>query len=591
MRPSRTSSPLAGLPCSASLPLGLAVAATLAPASGRGARRCPSPAAFDFVLPGGGRRRVDSADFREGAVSPTAAQRAAARSLGATTARWNAFGTPRVLLNHRGYLSAPPRARPTDVARGFVDTTPCAVQALLRRRRRARGRHRLTSPRRPRPRPGEHRRGAAQRRRAPRRHLPADLRRRLAAAQDGLLTVGVQRDGRVAYVSSSVTGDEEVSGSRSLDAVAALQEAADDVGLDLGRLTAVEADGPWSTFEVVALPRRAAGPVDGGADAHRRHPDGLGDHAALVRPRRPTSTAAGGLHQLRRRRDRRGAAARQPGRPPRRGARARPPPPRPASPSRAAPPTPAPAPPAARPVRRRRRHRPAHRRRRGDDPNGTDDDILINLYRAGHADAVASQDLLGSPEVLTYAPAGGVPAGDYFVEVCEFTPAAGSIGYVGAFGDQRGRFRRAVAAALAASSRPTRTSPTPPTPDADTRELWCWVDDGAECDEQQQNVAARLPVGRPRAEPPDLHHARQQRLHRDLGGELPVAGHHGAAAGQPGAQLRLRLEEHLVQVQLRPDRRSTTCPAAATTTTPRCPTSSSATTGCTTGATTSGSPS
>ena len=105
---------------------------------------------------------------------------------------------------------------------------------------------------------------------------------------------------------------------------------------------------------------------------------------------------------------------------------------------------------------------------------------------------MASQDLLGSPEVLTYAPAGGVPAGDYFVEVCEFAPAAGSIGYVGAFGTSEGgaggvatpRWRQF-------ESNPHFTDSA--TPDADTRELWCWVNDSAECDEQQQNLAARLP--------------------------------------------------------------------------------------------------
>ena len=142
----------------------------------------------------------------------------------------------------------------------------------------------------------------------------------LVAGNDGLLTVGVQRDGRVAYVSSSVTGDEEVSGSRSLDAVAALQEAADDAGLDLGRLTGVEADGPWTTFtssltsdlqraRLMAVPT----PTDGTRLAW--------ETTLLSSDHASDDHGPAALHQLRRRRDRPGPAARQPGRPPRRGPR------------------------------------------------------------------------------------------------------------------------------------------------------------------------------------------------------------------------------------------------------------------------------
>ncbi|MEJ7743085.1 MAG: hypothetical protein WKF73_11330 [Nocardioidaceae bacterium] len=33
---------------------------------------------------------------------------------------------------------------------------------------------------------------------------------------------------------------------------------------------------------------------------------------------------------------------------------------------------------------------------------------------------MATSDTATSPEAITYSPAGGVPAGDYTVEVCEF---------------------------------------------------------------------------------------------------------------------------------------------------------------------------
>ncbi|MGH3470109.1 MAG: M36 family metallopeptidase, partial [Thermocrispum sp.] len=125
-------------------------------------------------------------------------------------------------------------------------------------------------------------------------------------------------------------------------------------------------------------------------------------------------------------------------------------------------------------------------------PAGTDDDITINLYRGDDPNPVASQDLLTSPEVLTYQPSGGVPAGDYFVEVCPFNAGAGSIGYSGVFG--------AHDSADAEVQMPRwRVFPSNPNftdsgdPSADTRVLWCWIDDSDECDEEQRNTASRVP--------------------------------------------------------------------------------------------------
>ena len=231
--------------------VGLALVATLVPASGEEPTG-PDPASFSWSFQGEGDERVETADFREGVVAPTAAQEQAARAIGATTARWNEFGTPRVLLNHRGYLSAAAEGDADDVARAFVadhaglfklsagavDSLEVVTDSPL-----------LEGPDLVQQQQGE---------RVATDGVPHVVTFRqtfgdgptgdLVAGNDGLLTVGVQRDGRVGYVTSSVTGDEEVSGSRTLDAVAALQRAADDAGLDLGRLTGVEADGPWTTF-------------------------------------------------------------------------------------------------------------------------------------------------------------------------------------------------------------------------------------------------------------------------------------------------------------------------------------------------------
>nr|WP_246283649.1 M36 family metallopeptidase [Nocardioides perillae] len=126
-------------------------------------------------------------------------------------------------------------------------------------------------------------------------------------------------------------------------------------------------------------------------------------------------------------------------------------------------------------------------------PNGLDDDITVNLYRAGVSAPVASQDLLTSPEVLTYAPAGGVPAGDYLVEVCEFTASPGTIGYAGTVTTSEGAASTDVQLprwrVFLANPNFTDSS----APSEDTRELWCWVADAEGCDRELRNDAARLP--------------------------------------------------------------------------------------------------
>ncbi len=475
---------LVGIPAAA-----LLLAATLVPASGQ-APPAPDPETFSWSFQGEGEEEVESADFREGTVAPTSAQQSAAAALGATTTRWNQFGTPRILFNTNGYLSAPRRGKAATVARAFV----ADHAALFRLSSAGVGSLEvvtdsplLEGPALARQQQGEQVSTTGVPHVVTFRQTFGDD---LVAGNDGLLTVGVQRDGRVAWVSSSVTGDEQVSGSRSLDAAAALQKAAANAGVDLGSLTAAATEGPWATFRspvtrdlqrarLMAVPT----PTDGTRLAWETtllasdHTDEHGPAAfisfvdaetgeVLLRDNRvdhlaegldlPTAAPSGEPFT--------GSTADAGGCTP-------------------------------------ERHGPyAVEDGTGQisvaavatTPNGADDDITINLYQGGRDDAVASQDLLTSPEVLTYAPAGGVPAGDYFVEICEFAPAAGSIGYTGVFGaGEGGTGGVAMPRWRQFESNPNFTDSA--APDADTRELWCWITDSAECDEQQKNVAARLP--------------------------------------------------------------------------------------------------
>ncbi|WP_459973046.1 M36 family metallopeptidase [Nocardioides pyridinolyticus] len=472
--------------------LAVTMLATGVPANGEDPAD-PDLEGFSFAFQGEGEDRIQNLDARQGSVAPTATQVSAARALGADAVRWNRFGTPHILFNQRGYLSGPQSGTAADVARGWVDANrdlfkldADAVSAL----EVVTDAPLLDSPDLPRLRDGKPARNPDVPHVVTFRQTFGDL----DAGQDGLLTVGVQRDGRIAYVTSSVTGDDEVSGDRALSAVDALTAAAEDVHLDLGALTEVDVPGsPWTTFEsasigdlqrarLMALPTpkngvRLAWEATLLASEHTDE-DGHGHPAAyisfvdaetgkvLVRDNRvdhiangmavPAAAAPSG-EMFQGATDDAGACSTE-------------------------------------------RHGPYPVEDQGQInvatvvtmPNGLDDDVVINLYRDGTAQPVASQDLLGSPEVLTYAPAGGVPNGDYFVEVCEYTLAAGSISYAGTVGGgpaasgdvQLPRWREF-------RSNPNFTDSA--NPDEDFRELWCWVIDSDACDEEQQNTASRLP--------------------------------------------------------------------------------------------------
>jgi extracellular elastinolytic metalloproteinase len=478
--------------------LGLLMTATVLPAAGQSPAE-PDLDGVSFSFQGEDGDGLATVDAREGSVAPTAAQEAAAEALGATAARWNQFGTPKVLFNQDGYLSAPRSGDAADVARDFVldhrglfrmsEDSVAALEVVT-------DSPLLDSPDLARSRDGEQVANPDVAHVVTFRQTFGDL----DAAWDGLLTIGVQRDGRVAWVSSSVTGDDTVSGTRSLSATDALDAAASNAGLDLGTLSQVDAPGPWTTFtstasrdlqrtRLMAMPT----PTDGVRLVYETtllksdHTDqqGQGEPAAfisfvdaetgavLLRDNRVDHAAAGmgGAATV-------NAPAAAPSGGPFSGQT-----------DDAGACTPQDA-----------RHPFSVEEGNGQVtvatavtmPNGTDDDITINLYESGSDNPVASQDLLGSPEVLTWAPPGGVPAGDYLVEVCEFNSGAGSIGYAGSFsagpgsggGVQMPRWR-------VFPSNPNFTDSS--APNADTRELWCWVNDTEACEEEQMNSAARLP--------------------------------------------------------------------------------------------------
>ena len=109
----------------------------------------------------------------------------------------------------------------------------------------------------------------------------------------------------------------------------------------------------------------------------------------------------------------------------------------------------------------------------------TTNDAVINLKRDGTA--VASADTLFSPEFLVYSPPGGVPAGAYTVQVCDFTD--------GHAWDPPQSYSGQVVFSAAAAAEPYppkwKVFPgNPPlsalnaypwnNPDTDTRRVWCW---------------------------------------------------------------------------------------------------------------------
>ena len=166
-------------------------------------------------------------DARPGRLAPTAEQLARVGEL-AATARWNEFGTPKVLIRYDGALSGAREGAAVDVARSWVRDNAALFRldaARVDALEVVSDSPFYDSP-------------DLRRIRAGQAPLNTDVAHAvlfrqafgdLKAVQDGLLTVGVDRDGRIVWVSSTVTGDRELSGVQKLDAIGAYVAAAADV--------------------------------------------------------------------------------------------------------------------------------------------------------------------------------------------------------------------------------------------------------------------------------------------------------------------------------------------------------------------------
>jgi extracellular elastinolytic metalloproteinase len=205
----------------------IAVIGVLLPGTALGLSSKSSP------LAPGAQSGFEDVDARVGSVAPTADQRAIASSLGAQ-ATWNEFGTPGSLVRYGGFLATGLQAPdPVAAARKWVE----ANEALFR----------LQS--------------------ADGLEVISDARLSgsdgyalvfsqrfggLQVAEGGLLTIGITgtptSGWKVAYASSSLTGDTGLAAQPNLSPTEAWARAAANVGRTASGIGNVKADRGWSVF-------------------------------------------------------------------------------------------------------------------------------------------------------------------------------------------------------------------------------------------------------------------------------------------------------------------------------------------------------
>jgi hypothetical protein len=124
-------------------------------------------------------------------------------------------------------------------------------------------------------------------------------------------------------------------------------------------------------------------------------------------------------------------------------------------------------------------------------------DLVLNLYLG--TTLILSADTLFSPEQFHYAPAGGVPPGNYFVEVCDFVgggPWAAPTTYTGHITlDDTPPPPPYLARWKAFPANPPLAALDAfpwDNPDTDTRQLFCWTP-APGCDIVTGNLASRSP--------------------------------------------------------------------------------------------------
>src|SRR5262245_25981970 len=179
-----------------------------------------------------GKPGLPDVDNRRGKQAPTPAQKAATHG---ATVRWNQFATPASLIDYGGYLATGLSGNPVDAARQWLKQnadlmrlSPDAVDNLQLV---------ANSP------IGGGRAVLFQQRFG---DLPTGF--------DGLVTVGVV-DGKIAYVSSSIAGDQKLTGSPQLSVEEAFIRAASDVGITASPsdVSVARTEGPWTVLSVNGL--------------------------------------------------------------------------------------------------------------------------------------------------------------------------------------------------------------------------------------------------------------------------------------------------------------------------------------------------
>jgi hypothetical protein len=410
-------------------------------------------------------------DARAGSVAPTAAQRRAADALGVSV-QWNRFGTPESMIRHGGYIETGIRgANAVDAARTWLEANK-DVFGL----RSTSGLELYTD--------SELAGNAGH---------AVHFRQRfggLRASSDGLVTVGLKgsaRSGwRVAYASSSLTRDRALAGKPQISGQQAWAKAARNVGLErsLVHIRRTSKVRGWGTMSVAGLPnpqraRLIAFPtvrggvvpayetivLDGHDSVAYKHVIDARTGAVLARTDLVENFADGEAPDV--------EVFPFSGELPLNDGGCGP------------------------------RHGPYTV---GAGVRALDvfadavtplQDIVLNLYFG--TTRIVSADTLFTPERIRYSPPGGVPPGQYSVEVCDFvdnTPPVEPRNYNGTFTIDDTPAPPAYGARweVFPAYAPLNTLPIDPwgNPSTDTRQTWCWINT-AGCDYVVQNLASRGP--------------------------------------------------------------------------------------------------
>jgi extracellular elastinolytic metalloproteinase len=166
-------------------------------------------------------------DARDGRVAPSARQQDLASGLQVT---WNRFGTPNVVAPRSGFL-----------ATGLSSDNVTAARQWIARNRALLGI------------------GSGELEVVTSTGHAVLLRQTfdgVSAGRDGLIAVGVS-NGRVAYVSSSLAQDTNITGARDMGAAAAVREAARDADMTAGTVGNARERRGWTVLDASGLDRPA----------------------------------------------------------------------------------------------------------------------------------------------------------------------------------------------------------------------------------------------------------------------------------------------------------------------------------------------